>query len=174
MKMKRLFLYLAAVSVILFIGSSCDNDESTGSKEDLYGTWQLIELRVDFQGIPADIIAYLGLDITFEVREDGTYTLTTRKTVAGDTADVVTTVETGAWTAGSKTVTINPDDEDEEIKTMNYSVKGDIATLKTMLINVVDQDDEDLMSNIPQTMKNEDGSLKDDIPVTLVYQKISE
>jgi hypothetical protein len=178
MTMKKLFFYLTAALWILFMGLACDSDESTGSKEDLYGTWQLIELKVDYQGIPANLIEYLGLDIKFEVREDGTYILTTKRTVLEDSADqvitkVLTNVETGTWTAGSKTVTINPDDEDEEIKTMHYSVRGDIATLKTLLIHVVDQNDDSFMANIPSTMKNEDGSLKDDIPVTLVYEKIS-
>ncbi|MBN2103164.1 lipocalin family protein [bacterium] len=156
-----IFMTILTTLPVIFI-MNCSKDSSTSSKDDLIGTWELIELIVNYEGIPADLIQYLGLDITLTVREDETYTLST-------TRDGDTQVEHGTWKAGSKTITINPDDGDP--KTMDYSIDGNTATLKTTLPNVVDPNDEDLMSNIPADMFNTDGTLKD-TAVKLIYQKI--
>ncbi|MBN1780498.1 lipocalin family protein [bacterium] len=155
---------IPVVVVGLLLMAGCGDDKGTNSQEHLIGTWKLVELKIDFAGIPANVLEMLGLDLTLEVRDDGTYTLTTVQTSEG-----TTDVENGTWTAGDKTITINPDDDDP--KTMNYTIDGNTATLKTTLPNVVDQEDEDLMSNIPRDMFNEDGTLMD-TPVTLVYNKI--
>ena len=170
MNVKKYFLLLISTIIVLLLSYGCSKDDGVSSKEDLHGTWELIELKIDFAGVPANIIAYLGIDITLVVREDGTYSMTTVKTdVEGEP---VTSIETGTWTAGSKKFTINPDDEEQDIKTMKYSVKGDQATLQTILPNVVDQDDEDLMNDLRAAGRvNEDGTLQD-VPVTMVYQKI--
>ena len=167
MKHKKNFLitilFVTLLSAMIF---QCDKDDGTSSEENLIGTWELVELVINYEGIPANLLQFLGLEITLDVRDDDTYTITTLHT-----ADNSTDVENGTWTAGSKTITINPDDGDP--KTMDYSIDGNSATLKTVLPDVVDTDDEDLMSNVPQDMFNEDGTLKD-TPVTLKYIKTDE
>jgi len=157
--LKKIFVMMFAVMLILIC---CDNDNGTGSIDDLIGSWELEELKVDYSGIPADLIEFLGLDITLTVRENKSYTLSTTK-------DSTTQVENGEWIADNETITINPENGDP--KTMKYSIDGNHATLKTTLPNVVDPEDEDLMSDIPPDMFNEDGSLKE-TPVTLIYIKI--
>ena len=115
----------ALILTVLFglIHTGCDKDSGTDFRDQLIGTWNLVKILANQEGIQVEIdIGFVGLNqVTLEVREEGTYTLT-QKYKTGDTE-----VTNGTWTATKNTITINPDNDEPE--TMNYKIEGNTATL---------------------------------------------
>ncbi len=125
--LKKTVLILLIASITAFFIGGCSKDDSSGPNDQLIGTWELVKITANLSGISTDIEpSFLSLEVTLEVRNDGTYTLTQNHTDTG-TIDV----ETGTWTATDKTVTINPDDGDPQ--QIDYTVDGDTATLDTVM-----------------------------------------
>jgi hypothetical protein len=121
MRKSILFAILGVLVGLVHIG--CDKDSGTDFRDKLIGTWNLVKIITTQEGIQVEIdIEFVDLsEVTLEVREDGTYTLTQKY------KDGKTDVTNGTWTATQKTITINPDNDDPE--TMNYKIDGNTATL---------------------------------------------
>jgi hypothetical protein len=131
----RKSILFALIWAVLFglIHTGCDKDSGTNFRDKLIGTWNLVKILANQEGIQVEIdIGFVGLsEVTLEVREDGTYTLT-QKYETGETE-----VTNGTWTATKSTITINPDNDDPE--TMNYKLDGNTATLGETTFEFDDQ-----------------------------------
>ena len=76
MRKSILFAILGVLVGLVHIG--CDKDSGTDFRDKLIGTWNLVKIITTQEGIQVEIdIEFVDLsEVTLEVREDGTYTLT--------------------------------------------------------------------------------------------------
>lgn len=123
-KLKKLlvvFLAVAALAICSLCFAAC------GSSNSAVGTWKFSSMTTTAEGVTIDVKAgesYMGITLSedylvIEIKDDGTWVLTTTMMGESDTQE-------GTWTQDGKTISFVSDG-----KTQNGTIDGDELTLSS-------------------------------------------
>ncbi len=114
--MSKLKLYFLSLTICLFAGiflTHCSDNSTSSGSSGLPGTWELTKLTMETSFVKLEYNpSEIGLSITLEINEDGTYTTT-------EIEEGETTTSSGTWTTDGNKLIVDEGDEPIEF---NYSL----------------------------------------------------